>query len=87
MTGSSSAVGSPKNLERVAYWLLTASLGMTLFNATPEESREIHAGLVAGLDNGTLNPVVGKEFPLADAVKAHVAVMESGAYGKIVLVP
>jgi NADPH2:quinone reductase len=63
-----------------------AILGMTLFNATADESREIHAGLVAGLENGTLNPVVGKEFPLADAAKAHVAVMESGAYGKIVLV-
>ena len=60
---------------------------MTLFNATPEELREIHAGLVAGLENGTLNPVIGKEFPLADAVKAHVAIMESAAYGKIVLVP
>jgi NADPH2:quinone reductase len=64
-----------------------AILGMTLFNATSDESREIHAGLVAGLENGTLNPVIGKEFPLADAAKAHVAVMESGAYGKIVLMP
>lgn len=64
-----------------------AILGMTLFNATPDESREIHAGIVAGLENGTLNPVVGKEFPLADAPTAHVAVMEPGAYGKIVLVP
>jgi NADPH:quinone reductase len=64
-----------------------AILGMTLFNATPEEFHEIHSGLVAGLENGTLNPVVGKEFPLADAAQAHVAVMESGAYGKIVLIP
>jgi NADPH2:quinone reductase len=64
-----------------------AILGMTLFNATPDELREIHAGLVAGLENGTLNPVIGKEFPLADAAKAHVAVMESGAHGKIVLIP
>jgi NADPH2:quinone reductase len=64
-----------------------AILGMTLFNATPDELGEIHAGLVAGLENGTLNPVIGKEFPLADALKAHVAVMESGAYGKIVLLP
>ena len=64
-----------------------AILGMTLFNATAEELREIHAGLVAGLENGTLNPVIGKEFPLADAAKAHVAIMESAAYGKIVLVP
>jgi NADPH:quinone reductase len=60
---------------------------MTLFNVTPEELRSIHAGLVAGLENGTLNPVIGKEFPLADAAKAHGAMMESGAYGKIVLVP
>jgi NADPH2:quinone reductase len=64
-----------------------AILGMTLFNATREELHEIHSGLVAGLESGTLNPVVGKELPLADAAKAHVAVMEPGAFGKIVLVP
>jgi len=34
-----------------------------------------------------LTPVVSKEMPLADAVKSHVAVMEAGAMGKIVLVP
>jgi NADPH2:quinone reductase len=64
-----------------------AILGMTLFNATREEFHEIHSGLVAGLANGTLNPVVGKEMPLAEAAKAHVAVMETGAFGKIVLIP
>ena len=62
-------------------------LGMTLFNATRAHLEEIHAGIVAGLENGSLKPVIGKEFPLADAAKAHVAVMESGALGKIVLVP
>jgi hypothetical protein len=31
--------------------------------------------------------VIGKQFPLADAPKAHVAVMESAALGKIVLIP
>jgi len=61
--------------------------GMTLFNATETELAGIHAGLVAGLENRTLRPIVGKEMPLADAPKSHVAVMESGAYGKIVLVP
>jgi NADPH:quinone reductase len=60
-------------------------LGMTLFNATDHDVAEIHAALVAGLDNGTLNPVVGREMPLADAAKANVAVMEPGALGKIVL--
>jgi NADPH2:quinone reductase len=46
----------------------------------------IHAGLVAGLANGTLRPVIGRELPLKDAAAAHVAVLEPGAYGKIVLV-
>jgi NADPH:quinone reductase len=61
--------------------------GMTLFNTTREEFLEIHAGLVAGLENGTLNPVIRKELPLEQAAQAHVAVMEPGAFGKIVLVP
>jgi NADPH2:quinone reductase len=64
-----------------------AILGMTLFNATADEFNEIHAGLVAGLENGTLRPVIGRELPLAEAAKAHQAVMEPGAFGKIVLLP
>jgi NADPH2:quinone reductase len=47
----------------------------------------IHAALIAGLESGTLNPVVGREMPLADAPLAHRAVMEPGAYGKIILIP
>jgi len=64
-----------------------AILGMTLFNATREELHEIHAGLGAGLENGTLEPVVARRFPLADAPAAHEAVMQPGALGKIVLLP
>jgi NADPH2:quinone reductase len=64
-----------------------AILAMTLFNTTRAEFHEIHAGLVAGFDSGALKPVVGRELPLADAPKAHVAVMEPGALGKIVLIP
>jgi NADPH2:quinone reductase len=64
-----------------------AMLGMTLFNTTRDEFKEIHAGIVAGLENGTLTPVVRKELPLAQAPQAHVEVMEPGAFGKIVLVP
>jgi len=64
-----------------------AILGMTLFNANADELREIHAGIVAGLENGTLKPVIGKELPLGDAASAHQAVMEPGAFGKIVLIP
>jgi NADPH2:quinone reductase len=63
-----------------------AILGMTLFNATEADLVSIHAALVAGLENGTLNPVVGREMPLADAPRAHAAVMEPGALGKTVLI-
>ena len=59
--------------------------GMVLPNTPPAELASIHAALVAGLENGTLRPVIGKEFPLAEAAQAHQSVMESGALGKIVL--
>lgn len=62
-------------------------LGMSLLNASIEELASIHATLGAGLENKTLRPVIGQEIPLAEAPRAHKAVMESGAYGKIVLVP
>jgi NADPH2:quinone reductase len=61
--------------------------GMILPNTPPQEMASIHAALVAGLENGTLRPVIGKEFPLAEAAEAHRAVMKPGAMGKIVLVP
>jgi NADPH2:quinone reductase len=64
-----------------------AIFGMTLFNATAEELATIHAALGAGLESGALHPVVGREFPLAEAAQAHEAVMAAGAHGKIVLIP
>ncbi len=59
--------------------------GMTLWNASPAELVAIHAALAAGLENGTLRPVVGREFPLADAAEAHRTVIEAQAKGKVVL--
>jgi NADPH:quinone reductase len=64
-----------------------AILGMMLGNASERELSIIHAALMAGLENGTLRPVISQEMPLADAPRAHQAVMEPGAYGKIVLIP
>jgi NADPH2:quinone reductase len=62
-------------------------IGLVLWNAAPAEFASIQSALTAGLANGTLRPVVGRELPLADAATAHKAVLEPGAYGKIVLVP
>ncbi len=61
--------------------------GMTLMNATDADLQGIHAAVVAGLENGFLRPVIGKELPLAEAARAHAAVLEPGSYGKIVLIP
>jgi NADPH:quinone reductase len=64
----------------------SAILGMTLFNAGETDLASIHSALATGLSNGTIKPVIGKEFPMHDAPLAHNAVMEKGAYGKIVLI-
>ena len=44
-------------------------------------------GFYAGLENGTVRPVVGKELPLSEAVRAHKEIMETGALGKTILIP
>jgi NADPH2:quinone reductase len=64
-----------------------AIYGMTLWATSPDDMASIQAALVAGLENKSLRPVVGREFPLSEAAKAHEAVMKAGAYGKIVLLP
>ncbi|HWL94594.1 MAG TPA: NADPH:quinone reductase [Phycisphaerae bacterium] len=59
--------------------------GMVLPNTPQAEMASIHAALVAGLENGMLRPVIGRELPLVEAPQAHRMVMEAGAFGKIVL--
>lgn len=66
----------------------TASVrGFVLWGISEADEAEVHAGLHAGLENGTIRPVVGKEMPLGEAVRAHKEILESGAQGKIVLAP
>lgn len=62
-----------------------AVLGMSLFNASDRQKSQIYAAICAGLNNGTLKPVVGKEFSLDEAAEAHQYVLQQGAYGKVVL--
>jgi NADPH2:quinone reductase len=62
-------------------------LGMMLWNGSREEIVSIHAALVAGLADGSLQPVINQELSLKDAPRAHELVMQSGACGKIVLIP
>jgi NADPH2:quinone reductase len=62
-------------------------IGMTMMNTTPDELATIHTALGAGLRNGTLNPLIGKRYPLADAARAHHDIIENTAFGKLLLIP
>lgn len=61
--------------------------GMSLWNMTEAEREHVHADLGKGLADGTLKPLIGAKFPLAEAFKAHAAILAPGARGKIVLIP
>ena len=83
-------IGSRGSLEfdpRVTMGKDASILGMSLFNASNEDFAEIHEAIFRGLDKGFLKPVVGKTFDLGDAPNAHHEVIESKAFGKIVLIP
>ncbi len=62
-------------------------LGMMLLTIAEADKVEIFAAISAGLRSGTLQPLVGSEIPLAEAARAHHQIMETPAYGKIVLMP
>jgi len=62
-------------------------VGMLLFNISETQATETYAALFAGLEDGSLRPIVGKTMPLTEASRAHREIMESGAYGKIILIP
>jgi len=61
--------------------------GVALWNVPPAKVLPIMQDILAGAAAGQLRPVIGREMPLAEAAAAHVAVLQPGAYGKIVLVP
>jgi NADPH:quinone reductase len=89
MRGRIVVVGNRGGIEinaRLAMNKDAAIIGMALGHATPTQLLGIHAALVEGLRNSTLRPVIAQELPLAQAPRAHQAVMEPGHYGKVVLV-
>lgn len=61
--------------------------GMSLFNATAADLRQVHAGLYAALEAGALKPSIGREYALDDVAEAHREVMRPGSGGKIILLP
>jgi NADPH2:quinone reductase len=58
-----------------------------LMALAPEIVREAAAELVSLWERGAVRPVVGSEFPLAEAAAAHALIEERRHTGKVVLVP
>jgi NADPH2:quinone reductase len=88
--GRVAVIGSRGRIEidpRDAMGREASILGVTMYHATPGDLASMHAAFVAGLENGTLRPVVSMEMPLSEAAAAHHAVMEVNTLGKIVLIP
>jgi len=59
--------------------------GTALWNMHTDEIAEAHAAISRRLADGTLTPVVGRAFPLAEAAEAQRYVMDSHAHGRVVL--
>ncbi len=77
--------GSVKINPRDAMSRDAAIFGMSLMNLSDADHAAIHAALVAGLQNGSLSPVVSDTYALDAAADAHRAVMGSHHRGKIIL--
>ncbi|HEX6278566.1 MAG TPA: NADPH:quinone reductase [Pyrinomonadaceae bacterium] len=90
MFGRITVVGNRGSLEfnpRLIMGKDATVYGMSLFNAPGAALEEIKSAIFDGLKQGYLRPVVGESIPLAEAPRAHHQVIESKAFGKIVLVP
>ncbi len=85
---ASSAAAARWKSIRATPWAATPPFWACSFTTPPTRKWPAFiARIGAGLENGTLRPVVAREMPLAEAAQGHQAVMEPGALGKIVLVP
>ena len=59
--------------------------GTALWNMHTDEVAEAQSAISRRLGDGTLTPVVGRAFPLAEAAEAQRYVMDSHAHGRVVL--
>jgi NADPH2:quinone reductase len=63
----------------------SAILGMSLWNVPFDGLHAINLALTEALQRKALSPAVDRELPLAEASRAHAAVIEGGHIGKIAL--
>ena len=70
--GRVAVIGNRGRVEIDARKIMTKDVsvfGLALWGIPPDEVRRAHAAIIAGLESGALNPVVGTELPLKDAAR------------------
>ncbi len=83
-------VGSRGRIEidpRLTMGKETDIRGMSLFNATLDEEKRMHASLIGAMASGGVIPVINSVLPLDAAPASHEQVLKDGNLGKIVLRP
>ncbi|XP_068949450.1 quinone oxidoreductase-like isoform X1 [Petaurus breviceps papuanus] len=64
----------------------TSIIGVSLYSSPKDDFLQSLAALLAGIETGWLQPVVGPSYPLEHAAQAHEDIIKSqGAYGKMIL--
>lgn len=73
---------------RVAMMKEMDIMGMSVWFVAPEDLAKIMVDLTSWLADGSISPVIGKEFALEDAGEAfrYVIAPDAGAHGRVVLV-
>lgn len=61
--------------------------GFTLWKVPDADLATIHDAIAKGLDSGIYMPVIDEVIPLAEAQRAHEAIVAPGTFGKILLKP
>jgi len=75
---------------RLLMQLRASVRGVMLSNVTDAEKTEIIKGINNALKQNKINPIVGKNYPLAAAPQAHIDIMNppaGGQSGKVIILP
>ncbi len=75
------------NINARALMLTESSIVGVLGVGSPEDVKTVLAGINRGISDGSLKPIAGPTFSLADAPASHVEVIEHklGTKGKVIL--
>lgn len=88
MSGSVVVIGSRGPVEINPRNLMAKDaciMGMSMANVNKAQRSQIHDALFTSAEKNEINPVIAKHFELDNSAEAHVAVMESGSMGNIVI--